>query len=182
MSAKNELRAGLVELGEKIGLIILGLILFSFVSGGFLWFIRLVLDSATKGHWVLGIVVAVFILVLLVAFQVLLGIAISPNSPNLRRSIFGNPDAGPTGFLEQYPGVALSILLGIIVCAAVLSMATISNVLNGETELVEYQFPSTDSPSSRVIPSEKLASELLDYYGWHLIDSIPVLESGRSSG
>ncbi len=64
----------------------------------------------------------------------------------------------------------------LIVLIAILLMATISNILHSQTELVKYILPANKANIGHEAPPEELTSKLLDYYGWHAIDAIPVLD------
>ncbi len=105
------------------------------------------LDEATKLHWFLGLISAVVVMFLI--FVLLKWIR---SAPLTRRNFGMNPKTGL--FLN---------LLWVVVLAMV-AMATISNILYGQG-VISY---SSSQPIT--------AGRLLDYYSWHLIDSIPIMQ------
>jgi cbb3-type cytochrome oxidase subunit 3 len=114
---------------------------------GVAYLVRNWLDEAMQSHWLYGLILSVFIFCLLL-FLIW---------------VFWRQPKSETDFSKySLQGLVLSLILVILVAIEV--MAAISYILY-EADLIHYT-------SSYPITS----SRLLDYYGWHFIDSIPVLE------
>ncbi len=109
--------------------------------------VRWGLDQATKLHWLFGLTLSVLIAVLL---------------PFFIRWLWQQPLS--TTNLGKHPIQGLVLNLILVVLVAMVAMTAISYILF-EAALVHYT-------SSYPITSGRL----LDYYGWHFVDSVPILE------
>ncbi len=112
-----------------------------------------VLGAATRLHWIVGLLAAVLLLAVLL--WLLWWIRQAP----LTSMEFG-----------RYPRIGLGLNLLLVTVTAMVAMATLSDIL--------FQQNWARYTSERPIT----VGLLLDYYGWHLVDSIPVIDVWSVTG
>lgn len=148
-STVNGVLGWLNHIGERVWRIVVILVSFLGVVAAS-WGLRYILDMATKLHWLAGLTLSVVLIIILFGLLWL---------------FWRHP---PSSIIcGKYPWQGLVFNLTFVVLAAIAVMATLSYILH-DARLVQYT-------SSHPIT----VGRLLDYYAWHLVDSIPVLEIWR---
>jgi hypothetical protein len=160
----------LATLGEQIAVVIV----FTIATGAVFYGTWYTVDFAAKQHWMLGIAAAVLFLGMLIALQGMLHWGLS--SPWWEKLVWGSPHGEGGGLIQKHRGLSVVLLFVMVVCVAIGLMARISGILHSQAGWVTYAPPSAAGASSPPLAGEALESKLLEYYGWHAIDAIPVLD------